>query len=154
MLGQKRSVKFLPVKVVGKGVERKLSHRQIYGLPSSVFQNKDSPDYKPNYGKKFTERQLKIPFFLLFIRQIGKDRNLLVTCSVFDLINAIGSDHSCGSAKEGGTVINNGRRRHICVLFLPDNFFCPRFCDISCPSTSQMPKEGLRTQPGERVSFF
>ena len=60
MLGQKRSVKFLPVKVVGKGVERKLSHRQIYGLPPSVFQNKDSPDYKPNYGKKFTERQLKI----------------------------------------------------------------------------------------------
>ena len=57
MLGQKRSVKFLPVKVVGKGVERKLSHRQIYGLPPSVFQNKDSPDYKPNYGKKFTERQ-------------------------------------------------------------------------------------------------
>ena len=48
------------VKVVGKGVERKLSHRQIYGLPPSVFQNKDSPDYKPNYGKKFTERQLKI----------------------------------------------------------------------------------------------
>lgn len=60
MLGQKRSVKFLPVKVVGKGVERKLSHRQIYGLPPSVFQNKDSPDYKPNYGKKFTERQVKI----------------------------------------------------------------------------------------------
>ena len=37
-----------------------MSHRQIYGLPPSVFQNKDSPDYKPNYGKKFTERQLKI----------------------------------------------------------------------------------------------
>ena len=31
-----------------------------YGLPPSVFQNKDSPDYKPNYGKKYTERQLKI----------------------------------------------------------------------------------------------
>ena len=57
MLGQKRSVKFLPV--VGKGVERKLSHRQIYGLPPSVFQNKDSPDYKPNYGKKVYRKAIK-----------------------------------------------------------------------------------------------
>lgn len=32
-----------------------MSHRQIYGLQPSVFQN-----YKPNYGKKYTERQLKI----------------------------------------------------------------------------------------------
>lgn len=60
MLGQKRSVKFLPVKVVGKGVEKRLNHHQIYGLRASVFQDKDSPDYKKQYGKKFTERQLRI----------------------------------------------------------------------------------------------
>lgn len=25
-----------------------------------MFQNKDSPDYRPNYGKVYTERQLRI----------------------------------------------------------------------------------------------
>ncbi len=29
-------------------------------LRDSVFQNKDSADYRPNYGKTYTERQLKI----------------------------------------------------------------------------------------------
>ncbi len=31
-----------------------------HGIDPRVFVNKDSPDYKPNYGKTFTERQLKI----------------------------------------------------------------------------------------------
>lgn len=30
------------------------------GFQDSVFQNKDDPDYKPNYGRVYTPRQLKI----------------------------------------------------------------------------------------------
>ncbi len=47
MLGQKRSVKFLPVKVVGKGVERKLSHRQITGCHRLSFRIKTARTTNP-----------------------------------------------------------------------------------------------------------
>ena len=30
------------------------------GMDSRIFVNKDDPDYRPNYGKVYTERQLKI----------------------------------------------------------------------------------------------
>lgn len=36
------------------------SRKQILGIDQRALVNKDSPDYKPNYGKVFTERQQKI----------------------------------------------------------------------------------------------
>ncbi len=45
----------------GNGQKRALTQKaRNGGFPDSVFQNKDSPDYHPNYGKTYTERQLKI----------------------------------------------------------------------------------------------
>lgn len=34
--------------------------KQFYGMDARVFVNKDSPDYRPSYGKTYTERQLRI----------------------------------------------------------------------------------------------
>lgn len=46
----------------GCSTKRSKSFRKALGggLPESVYVNKDDPNYRYNYGKKYTERQLKI----------------------------------------------------------------------------------------------
>lgn len=45
----------------GRGSTRATKQRDINGgFYDSVFMDKDSPDYRPNYGRKYTERQIKI----------------------------------------------------------------------------------------------
>lgn len=45
----------------GNGQKRAMTQRaRNGGFCDTVFQNKDDPDYKPNYGRIYTPRQMKI----------------------------------------------------------------------------------------------
>lgn len=59
MLGD-RSYWKSPSTRYGAGQKRALNRKAELGIDPRVFVNKDAPDYKPNYGSKFTERQQMI----------------------------------------------------------------------------------------------
>ena len=44
----------------GAGQKKTIWHKGISGMDARVFVNKDSPDYKPNYGSQLTNRQQMI----------------------------------------------------------------------------------------------
>ncbi len=58
MLGSGSWGKYRTIGTISKG--KRTSYKGAYGLPPSSFVNKDDPNYKPNYGTKYTERQLAI----------------------------------------------------------------------------------------------
>ena len=67
-----------PATKYGMGLKKLKYAIHYYGMDTRVFNNKDSPDYKPSYGNQFTARQRMILNQEMPINQIRRNEISLI----------------------------------------------------------------------------